>query len=229
MDRISKTFKIKNPYRADQELRQEVSIGEDLHYDYTNVEWVALDTEYLSLDMYKDQLCVIQIASKLDGVLRVEVVYVFNKPVSQKLSDVLTNPNIEKLFHVYSSDIPRLEKYIGTNIQGKIFDTKVAAKIAWTNSQSHSLKTLVKMFADPTYDQQDNMYLGDWEVGPENWTNDQVYYMIQDVLYLDVLRTRIMDMAVRRGLDELVVQTMTILPTLSGLYARGYDEKVLAY
>jgi ribonuclease D len=229
MDRITKSFKVKNPYRADQEIRQEVSISEDLFYDYTNVEWVAIDTEYLSLDINKDKLCVIQIASKVDGQLQVEIIYVFDKEPTQRLIDLLTNSNIEKLFHVFSSDMPRLEKFIGKKIEGKIFDTKVAGKIAWTNTQSHSLKNLIKMFADPNYDQKDNVLLGDWEVGPENWTNDQVYYMMQDVLYLDVLRERILEMARRRGVEDLVLESMKTLPLISNLYLRGYSENVFAY
>ncbi len=227
---IEKTFKIKNPYRSDQELRQVVSVSDDLVYEYSNCEWIGVDTEYLSFDLYKDKLCVIQISSKDEmGNLRIEEIYTFEKEPTQKIIDLFTNPNIEKIFHVFSSDIPRIEKYIKQSIQGKIFDTKVAAKIAWTNTQNYSMKMLIKMFVDPDYSQEDTELLGDWEVGPENWSNSQVYYMMQDVLYLDVLRERILAMADRRGKHELVKETMKILPQIAKLFASGYDEKVLTY
>jgi len=229
MKNITKSFKIKNPYRADQEIRQEVNISDDLVYDYDGVEWMAVDTEYLSLDMYRDQLCVVQVGSMKDGVLRVEILPVYNKTAGEKLISVLINPDIEKLFHVYSSDVPRLEKFIGQRLGGKFFDTKVAARITWTNTQNHGMKSLLKMFVDPNFDQRDNIYLGDWEIAPEEWSNDQVYYMMQDVLYLDALRKNILKMANRRGKKELVEEIMTTLPALSQLYLAGYKESVLGY
>jgi ribonuclease D len=230
-----KSFKIKNPYRPDQQITQEVSISDDLVYDYSNTPWVAVDTEYLSFNPKLDKLCVIQVASKETAEsenLKVEILYVYDmKKPGEKLLEVMANENIEKIFHVFSSDMPRIEEFIGTGIKGKIFDTKVAAKIAWTNSKDHGMTKLVKMFADPNFEQVDNEKggLNDWEVGPDNWTNEQVYYMAQDVVYLDVLRERILTMAERRGLKDLVLETMNVLPTISTLYSRGLDEKVLGY
>lgn len=230
---ITKTFHLKNPYRADQKIKQEVIISEDLIYDYSNSPWVAVDTEYLSFNPLQDKLCVIQVGSKENSdseSLRVELVWVFEKDVPVKLKSVLTNPNIEKLFHVFSSDVPRVEKFLSEKIQGSIFDTKLAAKIAWTNTQDHGMKSLIRMFVDPDFTQSDNEKgLNDWEVGPENWTDEQIFYMMQDVVYLDVLRLRILEMARRRGTEDLVLKAMEAIPVIAELYSRGYSESVFGY
>lgn len=227
------SFKMRNPYRADQTIKQAVSVSRDLVLDYSNSPWINVDTEYLSFNPLQDKLCVIQIGSKENAEseeLRVELIYVYESEATEKMIALFQNENIEKLFHVFSSDMPRIESYLGTRILGKIFDTKVAAKIAWTNTQDHGMKSLIRMFADPDFSQSENdKGLNDWEVGPENWSNEQVFYMMQDVVYLDVLRERILTMAERRGSKDLVLETMSLLPTISELYRRGYNEKVLAY
>lgn len=231
---LTKSYKLKNPYRLDQDIKQEVLISdEDLQLDYTNSPWVAVDTEYLSFNPLQDKLCVIQIASKenVDAeTLRVEVLYVYGKQPTQKMIDLMTNENIEKLFHVFSADMPRVSNFIGQDIKGKIFDTKVAAKIAWTNTSKHGMKEIIKMFVDPNFAQMDNENgLNDWEIGPENWSNDQVFYMMQDVVYLDILKKRILQMAERRGTIGLIDETMKVLPTIAKLYKSGFDEKVFGY
>lgn len=228
-----RAYKIKNPYRYDQDIKQTVHIsGPDLALDYSNSPWVALDTEYLSFNRLQDKLCTIQIASKAEPTseeIRVEILYVYNSQAGDKLKALLQNPKIEKIFHVFTSDMPRIEDFIGARIQGKIFDTKVAAKITWTNTQNHGMKHLLKMYVNPMFEQKDTELLADWEVGPENWSDDQVYYMMQDVIYLDVLRNRILEMAGRRDKLAIIEEVMNILPTISELYRRGYSESVLSY
>lgn len=227
-----KSFKIKNPYRLDQEIKQEVSISEDIVYDYTTSPWISVDTEYLSFNHLQDKLCVIQIASKEKAeseTQRVELIYVYEKQPTPKLIDLFQNRNIEKLFHVFSADMPRIEKFIGVEIMGKIFDTKVAARIAWTNSQEHGMNKLIKMFINPFHTQQNGEELDDWEIGPENWSNEQIFYMMQDVVYLDALRQRILQMAERRGTTDLILQAMTAIPTITQLYKKGYTERIFGY
>ncbi|MCA9385188.1 hypothetical protein KC717_00910 [Candidatus Dojkabacteria bacterium] len=230
---MRKTFKVKNPYRLDQDIQQDVHIGTDLTLDYSNSPWVALDTEYLSFNPLQDQLCVIQICSKESeesDSLRVEILYVFDNPETPNLNAVLENESIEKIFHVYTADMHRIELDRDVTINGAVFDTKVAARIAWTNTRDHGMKSLIRMFVDPNFDQKDTEKgLGDWEVGPEQWTNEQVYYMMQDVLYLDALRHRILEMAERRGSEVLIHQTMEILPRISDLYKFGFSESILGY
>jgi ribonuclease D len=228
----TRAYKIKNPYRIDQQTRHEVLISDTLSHDYSNVSWVSLDTEYLSFNPLQDKLCTIQVASKdpNSGELRSEIVYVYEKEICNPLKELLTNPNIEKIFHVFSSDVPRIENYIQEKIQGEIFDTKVAARIAWTNTQDHGMKNLIKMFVDPSFNQVDcEKGLNDWEIGPENWSDEQILYMIQDVIYLDVLKSRILEMAKRRGTKSLILDTMKILPQIAELYKKGYSESVLGY
>jgi ribonuclease D len=228
-----KAYKLKNPYRLDQEIKQTVHISsDDLVLDYSNSPWVAMDTEYLSFNRLQDRLCTIQIASKAEPTadeIRVEILYVFKSQAGEKLKALLQNEKIEKLFHVFSSDMPRIEDYAKVRIKGKIFDTKVAAKITWTNTQNHGMKNLLKMYVNPTFEQKDTELLADWEVGPEKWSDDQVYYMMQDVIYLDVLRHRILEMAGRRDKLIIIDEVMGILPTISELYRKGYSESVLAY
>ncbi len=221
------SFKLKNPYKPDEKITQEVSISNKLQYDYSKSKWISVDAEFLGLNMCRDALCTIQIASSdLNDDLkqRVEIIYVYNQKIDPKLKKLLES-NILKIFHVFSLDIPMLNKYLDIEIKGPVFDTKVAAKIVWTNCQLTNKTSLIKNFADPDFMNLEESG-AKWELEPEHWSNKMIEYASLDVLYLNSIRLKLEEMAKRRNRVEVLHKALEALPILGAVYEQGYDLSV---
>lgn len=224
------TFKLNNPYKPDEKITQEVVVSNKLQYDYSSSDWIAIDAEFLGLNLSRDALCTIQISSPdpEDELLqRVEIIYVYKQEIDQNLKELLTSDKL-KIFHVYSSDIPMLNQYLDLEVTGPIFDTKVAAKIVWTNSQNTSKTSLIKNFGDPTYQKMEE---GNslWEMHPDKWPSKMIEYASLDVLYLNSIRQKLNQIAEMRGRRDLLDEAMSLLPKLGKLHQHGYDLSIYRF
>jgi ribonuclease D len=227
-----KQFKTNNPKRSDQKITQDVSVSDSLQYDYSKNDWIGIDTEFLSYNLLLDNLCVVQIASDdpLDSSKqRIEVIHTYNKKPDPKLVKLLGNDSISKIFHVFQADMPRIEIYTGERIKGEIFDTQIAARLAITNMESHSMENLIKYLVDPTFQQNKNVTSAEWDRSPEEWEESQFKYAAEDVMYLSTLKSRILDVAKRRGKLQLLNEIMTTLPAISHAVKLGYSPNLFGF
>ena len=114
-------------------------LPEDL--DLGNI--VAIDAEFMGLNVKRDPLCLIQISS---GNLDAHIVQLDRKTYSApNLIKMLTNKNVTKIFHFSRADLGHIKYYLKVEVEN-ILDTKIASKLARSYSDSHSLKTLIKEF-----------------------------------------------------------------------------------
>lgn len=227
-------IKLRNPYKPDEVLQQAILLSGELQYDYSQSEWIAVDAEFLGLHSYRDSLCCIQIASmdpEDDTRQRVEIVYVYgneqNVNQNQRLRELFTS-DILKIFHVFSSDIVMISRFLGVNLAGPFFDTKVAAKIAWTNSNKASKTEIIKNFIDPKYQ---GLELGSalWEKPIDKWTEKMISYSAEDVLYLNAMKTRLTEIAKNRGRKEILDSSMKAIEKLVPLYVGGFNVDVFKF
>ena len=104
---------------------------------------IAVDGEFMGLDVRRDPLCLIQISS---GNSDAHIIQLdrseYNAP---NLVKVLADNTITKIFHYGRADIAHIKYYLKTETNN-ILDTKIASKLARSYSDSHSLKTLIKEF-----------------------------------------------------------------------------------
>jgi ribonuclease D len=104
---------------------------------------IAVDGEFMGLDVRRDPLCLIQISS---GNSDAHIIQLdrseYNAP---NLIRVLADNTITKIFHYGRADIAHIKYYLKTETNN-ILDTKIASKLARSYSDSHSLKTLIKEF-----------------------------------------------------------------------------------
>ncbi len=233
--RIEKRFKVRNPYKADESYTQFVTAGEELFYDYSGSKWVAIDTEYLNLDLAHDKLCLIQIASKAEDSegIRIEFIWTAGTgdqtETKQKLGALISRKDIEVIMHVATADLPRIEKYTGKELKGKLFDTKVAGKIILNNTRDHGMADIIAALIDPKFVKDKNTSGSQWDLHPKYWQDKQFEYCMNDVLYLHALQERLLEIAERREKSELIGDIMKALPAICSLYHHGLDEKVLSY
>ena len=137
---------------------------------------VAIDGEFMGLNVRRDPLCLIQVSS---GNSDAHVVQLnrenYNAP---NLVKILTDKNIKKLFHYARSDLTHIKYYLKTDVNN-IECSKIKSKLSRTFSDNHSLKILIKEFAnvDVSKQFQTSDFGGELSQG-------QLRYCANDVIYL---------------------------------------------
>ena len=148
----------------------------DLPAGVTFGDAVAIDTETMGLNPQRDRLCVVQLSAG-DG--DAHLVQIASPPQPcPRLTALLANQNITKLFHFARFDIASLANGIGP-VLGPIYCTKIASKLARTYTDRHGLKDLCRELLKIDISKQQQT--SDW--GAEELTAEQADYAAGDVLY----------------------------------------------
>ena len=115
----------------------------DLPEDLDLGNTIAVDGEFMGLNVQRDPLCLIQLSSGNSDAHIVQL----NRDTyaAPNLIKLLTNKKIIKIFHYGRADMAHIKYYLKTDVEN-ILDTKLASKLARSYSDSHSLKTLIKEF-----------------------------------------------------------------------------------
>ena len=115
----------------------------DLPDDLNLGNIIAVDGEFMGLNVRRDPLCLIQISS---GISDAHIIQFdrdnYNAP---NLVKILSDEKIIKIFHYGRADLAHIKYYLNTDTNN-ILDTKIASKLARSYSDNHSLKTLIKEF-----------------------------------------------------------------------------------
>ena len=115
----------------------------DLPDDLELGNLIAVDGEFMGLNIRRDPLCLIQISS---GNSEAHIVQLDRKNYkAPNLVKILENEKIAKIFHYGRADLAYIKYYLKTDTNN-ILDTKIASKLSRSYSDNHSLKTLIKNF-----------------------------------------------------------------------------------
>ena len=102
---------------------------------------IAVDGEFMGLNVGRDPLCLIQVSSGNNDAHIVQLDRKnYNAP---NLVKILSDEKIIKIFHYGRADMAHIKYYLKTDTKN-ILDTKIASKLARSYSDNHSLKTLIK-------------------------------------------------------------------------------------
>ncbi len=178
---------------------------------------VAIDTETLGLNPFRDRLCLAQLSSG-DGVCHA-VQFAAGEYAAPNLKKMLADPNTTKLFHFARFDIAMFRRWLGVDCQ-PIYCTKIASKLVRTYTDRHGLKDLVReiLGVDISKEQQSS----DW--GAADLTEKQLAYAAGDVAYLHQLKTALDKMLEREGRTHLAKACFDFLPSRAELDLAGWDE-----
>jgi ribonuclease D len=184
---------------------------------------VAIDTETMGLDPYRDRLCVVQL-SPGDG--SADVVQIPpGATEAPNLTKLLADGAILKIFHFARFDLGVLQKRMSI-MPAPVYCTKIASRIARTYTDKHGLKDLVRdvLGIDVSKQQQ----LSDW--GAEALTDAQVAYAAADVLHLHALKEKLDAMLAREGRADLAAACFRFLPDRVRLDLAGWaGEDIFAH
>ena len=101
---------------------------------------LAIDGEFMGLNIRRDPLCLIQISS---GNSDAHIIQLDRSNYhAPNLKKVLNDETITKIFHYGRADIAHIKHYLKIDTNN-ILDTKIASKLARSYSDNHSLKTLI--------------------------------------------------------------------------------------
>ena len=192
-------------------------LPEDL--DLGNI--IAVDGEFMGLNVKRDPLCLIQISS---GNLDAHIVQLDRKNyIAPNLSKVLSNESITKIFHYGRADIAHIKHYLKIDTKN-ILDTKIASKLARSYSDSHSLKTLIKEFINIDVSKQ----FQSSDFGGE-LSSAQLKYCANDVIYLHRIHEELNKILVREKRIDLYNDCLKFLKTRVNLDLALFKDDIWAH
>ena len=185
--------------RADLMTVQFIDTPEDLAtlcQQFTNKDWLAVDTEFLREKTYYPQLCLIQIASD-DVIACVDPLAISDLT---PLLDILYNPDVTVVFHAARQDLELLYMIRG-ELPPSLFDTQLAATVLGYGDQI-GYANLVKQCVDVELDKAHSRT--DWTKRPLDPA--QIDYAADDVRYLrdvyHILKDQLNDKNRQHWLDD---------------------------
>ena len=192
-------------------------LPEDL--DLGNV--IAVDGEFMGLNVRRDPLCLIQISSgKSDAHIIQLNRSTYNAPNLVKL---LSNEKITKIFHYGRADMAHIQHYLKIETKN-ILDTKIASKLARSYSDSHSLKTLIKEFTNIDVSKQFQSSDFGGELSPA-----QLKYCANDVIYLHKIHEELNSILVREGRVDLYTDCLKFIKTRVDLDLALFKDDIWAH
>jgi ribonuclease D len=178
---------------------------------------VAIDSETLGLNPFRDRLCLVQLSSG-DGTAHL-VQFAPASYAAPNLKRMLADPNVLKLFHFARFDMAMFRQYLGV-MTAPVYCTKIASKLVRTYTDRHGLKDLVKelLGVDMSKEQQSS----DW--GAPELSDKQLAYAASDVAHLHRLKDALDAMLAREGRTALARACFDFLPARVDLDLAGWAE-----
>ena len=177
----------------------------DLPDDLNLGNIIAVDGEFMGLNVRRDPLCLIQISS---GNLDAHIVQFDRKNYkAPNLSKVLGDEKISKIFHYGRADLAHIKYYLKTETKN-ILDTKIASKLARSYSDNHTLKILIKEFLNIDISKQFQSSDFGGELTPA-----QIKYCANDVIYLHKIHQELENILERENRMELYKNCLKFLKT----------------
>ena len=169
--------------------------NEDLPDQLNLGDKIAIDCEFMGLNVERDGLCLVQISS---GKNDAHIIKLNRKTYeAPNLKNVLEDNTINKIFHYARADMLFIKKYLNVNIDN-LDCTKVMSKLARSYTDKHGLKDLVKEFIG--IDINKNLQSSDF--GGE-LSDKQLQYCAKDVVYLHEIYENLKKILVREDRYQL--------------------------
>jgi ribonuclease D len=193
----------------------------DLPDDLKLGNLIAVDGEFMGLNVRRDPLCLIQLCS---GNSEAHIVQFDRKTYNcPNLIKLLIDKNITKIFHYGRADMAHIKYYLKTETNN-IFDTKIASKLARSYSDSHSLKTLIKEFINIDVSKQFQSSDFGGELSPA-----QLKYCANDVIYLHKIHEELNKILKRENRIELYKDCLKFLKTRVNLDLALFKDDIWSH
>ena len=163
--------------------------NEDLPDQLDLSDKIAVDCEFMGLNVERDALCLVQISTGNNDAHIVKL----NRQTyhAPNLKNVLQDNGINKIFHYARADLQFIKKYLKINV-ANVSCTKLMSKLARSYSDKHGLKDLIKEFTGAEISK--NLQSSDF--GGE-LSDKQLQYCAKDVIYLHAIHNSLNKILIR--------------------------------
>ena len=193
----------------------------DLPDDLELGNLIAVDGEFMGLNVRRDPLCLIQISSGKSDAHIVQLDRSNYK--APNLIKVLNSEKITKIFHYGRADLAFIKFYLKTDTKN-ILDTKIASKLSRSYSDNHSLKTLIKEFVNIDISKQ----FQSSDFGGE-LSQSQLKYCANDVIYLHKIHEELNKILIREKRLEIYKECLKFLKTRVELDLALFKDDIWAH
>ena len=195
--------------------------NEDLPDQLKLSDNIAVDCEFMGLNVERDNLCLVQIST---GNHDAHIVKLNRETYdAPNLKKLLQNKEVKKIFHYARADLLFIKKYLGIKVEN-IDCTKIMSKIARSYSDKHGLKDLIKEFTgnDISKSLQSSDFGGDL-------TDKQLQYCAKDVIYLHKIFSSLNNILKREKRDLLYKNTIQFVHTRVDLDLASYTTDIWSH
>ena len=193
----------------------------DLPEDLDLGNTIAIDGEFMGLNVSRDPLCILQISS---GNMDAHIIQLDRKSYNApNLIKLLSDKKIKKIFHYARADLAFIKYYLKVEVSN-IEDTKIQSKLARSYSDKHGLKDLIKEFLniDISKQYQSSDFGGD--LSPA-----QIKYCANDVIYLHKINSKLNDILLREKRLDLYKNCLSFVNTRVDLDLASFKDDIWAH
>ena len=193
----------------------------DLPDDLNLGNVIAVDGEFMGLNIRRDPLCLVQISS---GNSDAHIIQLDRSNYeAPNLVKILKDEKITKIFHYGRADLAHIKYYLKTETNN-ILDTKIASKLSRSYSDNHSLKTLIKEFINIDISKQ----FQSSDFGGE-LSQAQLKYCANDVIYLHKIHEELNKILIREKRVDLYKDCLKFLKTRVDLDLALFKDDIWAH
>ena len=182
---------------------------------------IAVDGEFMGLNVKRDPLCLVQVSTGNSDAHIIQLDR--SKYDAPNLIKILEDNKIKKIFHYGRADLAHIKYYLKTDTNN-IEDTKIASKLARSYSDNHSLKTLIKEFKNIDISKQ----FQSSDFGGQ-LNNAQLKYCANDVIYLHEIHTKLEEILVREKRINLYKDCLKFLKTRVDLDLAQFKDDIWSH
>ena len=194
---------------------------DDLPEDLNLGNTIAIDGEFMGLNVNRDPLCLLQISS---GNMDAHIVQLNRETYkAPNLIKLLNNKNITKIFHYARSDLTFIKHYLKIEVVN-IQDTKIKSRLARSYSDKHGLKDLIKEFINIDVSKQ----LQSSDFGGK-LTPAQLKYCANDVVYLHKINEELNKILVREKRMKLYEDCIKFINTRVNLDLASFKDDIWSH
>ena len=194
---------------------------DDLPEDIDLGNSVAVDGEFMGLNVKRDPLCLIQLST---GNLDAHIIQLNRKDyAAPNLVKLFANKKVTKIFHYARADMTHIKYYLKVHVEN-VNCTKLSSRLARTFSDRHGLKDLIKEIVgvDISKQQQSSDFGGEL-------TTAQLKYCANDVIYLHKIHDELNKILVRENREDLYKDCLKFLKTRVDLDLASFNSDIWSH
>jgi ribonuclease D len=194
---------------------------DDLPEDLNLGNSVAIDGEFMGLNIKRDPLCLIQISTGNSDAYIIQLNRKTYK--APNLIKLLKNRKIKKLFHYARSDLSFIKHYLKTDVEN-IQCSKLKSRIGRTFTDKHGLKDLIKEFLDIDISKQKKNSDFGGKLSPS-----QLKYCANDVIYLHRIHEELDKILIRENRMKLYNDCIKFIKTRVDLDLADFKDDIWSH